>query len=559
MSGSPTGNHAASDICTAVLAYNADVLAGRVPAGRWIYAAARRFDADLKRADLYLDWAAVNALDAHFRRLTLVGESSGTAFALHPWQLWVLAQIVGWRVLADGRRRCRLALVQVARGNGKTTLMAGLALWDLLAGDGRRVHVIANNEEQAGICLDTARTMAIRLADPTLLARAQRVVRPSHDCEMTALPALERSLDGLNPSLWIADEAAEFKGRFLTKLLTTGAKRRESTGIIITTPGSNPENHYAELVKQGEAILSGELEDDTVLPILYGLDPADALDDESNWGKANPGLEHGQPDLASLKRSWNTMKRSPMGRGEFARYHAARCDENTGGWLDMSLWPGGSAVDWESLRGRPAWCGLDLSKTLDMTALVVAVPLDDGRVAIRGHYWWPRAEVAQRELDYRYPIRTWAAEGKITLTPGREIDYEAVRARILELRDEFDIRAVGYDSWGSKYLAEQLQTDGVPIIAYRMGISTFGPGCALFQNLWAGSRLVIGDDPILRRSCADAHAKRDQNGNIRPVKSREFCAIDPLVASIIACHVWGGTKRSGYDEEAEEYFKRNTV
>jgi phage terminase large subunit-like protein len=260
-------------------------------------------------------------------------------------------------------------------------------------------------------------------------------------------------------------------------------------------------------------------------------------------------MEHGQPDLVSLRRSWNTMKRSAMGRGEFSRYHAARCDENTGGWLDMALWPGGQTIDWEALRGRPAWCGLDLSKSLDMTALVVAVPLDDGRVAIRGHYFWPRADVAQRELDYRYPIRTWAQEGKITLTPGRDIDYEVVRNVIVGLRDEFDVRSVGYDAWGSKYLAEQLQADGVPLLLYRMGIATFGPGCNLWQNLWAGSKLVVGDDPILRRACAEAHAKRDQNGNIRPVKGREHCAIDPLVASIIACHVWGGQRTSCYEEE----------
>jgi phage terminase large subunit-like protein len=539
----------------AVLAYVNAVIDGRTPAGRWIYAAAQRFTRDLERSDLVMSWPDVERVAAHFRSLNLVGEDSGKPFELHPWQLFVLANIVGWR-LPDGRRRCRLAMVQVARGNGKTTLMAGLALFDLLAGEGRRVHVIANNEEQAEICLDTARTMAQRLGDPTLIARAHAVLRLEHDCQMTALPALERSLDGLNPSLWIADEAAEFKGRFLTKLLTTGAKRRESTGVIITTPGSNPENHYAELVKQGEAILSGELEDDTVLPMLYGLDPTDPLEDESTWVKANPGLEHGQPDLVSLKRSWNTMKRSAMGRGEFARYHAARCDENTGGWLDMSLWPGGQRIDWEALKGRPAWVGLDLSKSLDMTAMVVAVPLDNGRVALRGHYWWPRAEVAQRELDYRYPIRSWASDGKITLTPGREIDYDSVRAQILAVRDEFDVKAVGYDAWGSKYLAEQLQADGVPLVVYRMGIATFGPGCNLFQNLWAGSRLVIGDDPILRRACADAHAKRDQNGNIRPIKSREFCAIDPLVASIIATHVWGGAKRSVYDEEAENYFKQ---
>ena len=536
------------DARATVLAYADAVVSGRETAGRWIYAAAQRFQRDLQRSDLAMDWDAVAAVDAHFRALSLVGESSGDRFELHPWQLWILAQIVGWRT-ADGRRRVRLALVQVARGNGKTTLMAGLALWDLLGGDGRRVHVIANNEDQAEICLNTSRQMAQRLAREDTLVRFNRIVRPSHDCEMTALPALERSLDGLNPSLWIADEAAEFKGRFLTKLLTTGAKRRESTGVIITTPGSNPENHYAELVKQGEAILAGEIEDDTVLPILYGLDPTDALDDESTWPKANPGLALGQPDVVSLRRSYNTMKRSAMGRGEFARYHAARCDENTGGWLDMAQWPGGQTIDWEVLKGREAFVGLDLSKSLDMTAAVVIVPLEDGRVALRGHYFWPRAHVAQRELDYRYPIRSWASEGRITLTPGSEIDYDAVFARILDLCAEFKVRSVGYDKWGTTYLAERMVERGIPLVEYRMGIATFGPGCQLFQNLWAGGKLVIGDDPILRRSCAEAHAKRDVNGNIRPVKSREFCAIDPLVASVIACHVWGGQRKSIYMEE----------
>jgi phage terminase large subunit-like protein len=194
-----------------------------------------------------------------------------------------------------------------------------------------------------------------------------------------------------------------------------------------------------------------------------------------------------------------------------------------------------------------------------MTACVVAVPLEDGRVALRGEYWWPKADVAQRELDYRYPIRSWAQDGKITLTPGREIDYESIRVRINQLREEFEVRSIGYDAWGSKYLAEQMQADGAPLMVYRMGISTFGPGCALFQNLWAGSKLVVGDDPILRRACAEAHAKRDQNGNIRPVKSREFCAIDPLVAAIIAVHIWGGAPRSLYEEEAEEYFRNKSL
>jgi phage terminase large subunit-like protein len=530
--------------------YAESVLSGRSPAGKWVYAAAKRFLADLERTDIVLDAQAVEDAVDFFARLPLVGEDTGRAFELHPWQAFVIGNLVGWRRADDGRRRFRLGLLQVARGNGKTTLMAGLALWDLLGGDGKRVHVIANNEDQAGICLDTARQMALRLEEPGTLVRFNRIVRPSADSEMTALPALERSLDGLNPSLWIADEAAEFKGRFLTKLLTTGAKRRESLGVIISTPGSNPENHYAELVKQAEAVLSGESEDDAMFAALYGLDSSDAIGEEDLWPKANPGMEFGQPDVASLRRSWNTMKRSPMGRSEFTRYHCARMDENTGGWLDMSLWPGGKTIDWSNLYGRPAWLGLDLSKSLDMSALVVAVPMEDGRVALQGHYWWPSQDVAQRELDYRMPVRVWAAERKLTLTPGREIDYESIRQRLLQLRDLFEIRAVGYDAWGSKYLAEQLTQDGVPLVTYRMGISTFGPGCQLWQNLWAGGQLAVGDDPILRRSCAEAHAQTDRNGNVRPVKSREYCVLDPLVAGIIAVHVWGGKRASAYETES---------
>ena len=525
--------------------YATDVLTGRVPAGRWIYAAARRFLDDLERTDIYMDWDAVAALVAHFDGLTLVGDDSGKSFALAPWQRWALANIWGWRYREDDRRRVRLAVLQVARGNGKTTLMAGLCLWDLLRGDGRRVHVLANNEHQAEICLDTAKTMVGRLEDSDFEKLYDRVIRREADCEMTALPALERSLDGLNPSFWVADEAAEFKGRFLSKLLTTGSKRRESLGVIISTPGSQPDNIYGELVAQGEAILKGEITDDSVVPLLFGLDPEDAIEDETAWPKANPGMAYGQPDIKSLRRSWGTMKQSPIGRHEFTRYHCARLSEDTGGWLDMSLWPKESA-DWRDLRGRPAWIGLDLSKTLDMTAAVVCVPLDDGRVALRGYYWWPKQDVAQRELDYRLPIRTWAAGGHLTLTPGREIDYESVRAKLIELQSEFDVRAVGYDRWGSKYLVEQLVSDGLPMEAYSMGVATFGPGCQLFQQLWVGGNILCGDDPVMRAACRTAIAKRDRNGNITITKEARRSIVDPLVAAVIGIHCWGGEVRNSY-------------
>jgi len=551
----PTQEQLRDQVKQRILSYNKGVLEGKVVANRWLYAAARRFETDLERSDVYFDWDEALKLNEHFERLSLIGEWSKEKFKLHDWQLYAVANIICWKLTEDKRKRYKLCVLQVARGNGKTTLMAGLALYDLMNGEGKRVHILANNQDQAEILLDTAQTMVSRLPQDShdLTRRFASIDRDDADCSMTALAALERSLDGLNPSMWVADEASEYKGRFLTKLLTTGAKRKESSGIIITTPGSNPENIYGEIVKQCESILSGELQDDTVFSLLYGLDKEDALEDEAQWTKANPGLPYGQPDLVSLRRSWNTMKQSPMGRSEFSRYHAARMDENMGGWLDMGEWDSmvEKSITPDFLKGRVCYGGLDLSKSGDMTAFVLAFPLEDGRVFFKGRYWFPKEGLAQRELDYRMPCRTWAKEGKLELSAGREIDYEQIRIAINEACKEYDVRIIGYDNWGSKMLAESLLADGVPLQTYKMSASTFAPGCQLFQNHWFGKKLAFGDDPIMRRACAEAEAKRDINGNIRPVKSREHSIIDPLVAAVISLHVFGGRIASVYEQEAD--------
>ena len=545
-----------ADVMSRVLGYAENLVTGKIPANRWIYAASKRFQSDLLRTDVYIDWEEVVKLNRFFESLTLIGEWSDQHFKLHDWQLFTVANIICFKFSRNKKKRFKLSLCQVARGNGKTTLMAALGLYDFLEGEGKRVSVIGNSEQQATLTLDTAKTMHRKLmksagVDADIGIRWDRISDTDRDCVFEALPAQERSLDGRNDSLWIADECAEYKGRFLTKLLTTGAKRTQSSGILITTPGSNTENHYGEIVKQCEGVLDGTIEDDSIFAMLYGIDATDKIEDEEAWIKGNPGMSYGQPELTSLRRSFNTMKQSPMGRSEFTRYHCSRVDDNTGGWLDMELWRSNNdpTFDWKSLENRPCWGGLDLSKSGDMTAFVLAFPLDDGRIALKGRYWFPSEGLAQRELDYRMPVRTWAAEKKLELSIGREIDYEQIRTAINEENKLFDIRGIGFDSWGSKYLAETLVNDGVPLMTYRMAIATFGPGCQLFQNLWSGKKFIINDDPIMRRAMAECIAKRDLHGNIRPSKSRQSCIIDPLVAAIMAVHSWGGQTKSSYESE----------
>jgi phage terminase large subunit-like protein len=534
-----------------VLQYTDSLLSGAVPSSKWVFAAVKRWYRDLDRPDLRMDWDRLEAIAGHFRRLSLPGDWTGTPFELNPWQLWVTAQFCCWRWVDDGTLRTKLGMLQVARGNGKTTWAAGLGLFDFWEGPGRRVHVLANKIEQASLCVDAARHMArpLEVADTKVLHSS--LERPEADCKFVPESSNPASLDGLTPSLWIADEAAEYRNRdAVVKLITTGQKRRNSLGVIISTPADNPDGVYAQKITEAEAVLTGEVEDDTFIPILYGLDPSDQLEDESTWIKANPNMPHGQPTARGIRQQWNTLKTTPAGRRDFSRFIAARMSEEGAGWLDMSLWPGGAPLDWASQSKRPAWVGVDLSKTLDMTAVVVAVPQPDGKVWVRGDYWWPSANVRQRELDYRLPVRSWAAEGRLTLTPGGEVDYESVRKRLGELREEFDLRVVGYDAWGASYLIESCIADGIPMKPYRMGVATMGPGCQLWQNLWAARGIVIGDDPILKMACRTAIARRDRNNNIMLDKaSRSTQIIDPLVAAVIAVHCWGGKQASCYETE----------
>jgi phage terminase large subunit-like protein len=533
----------------AVQKYAEDVLDGRIVAGRWIYAAAKRFLRDLERSDVRMDWDELARLDGFFRSIGLVGAATGKPFELHPWQLFTLANLWCWRWADTGTRRTMMAVVQIGRGNGKTTLMAGLALYDLLSSPGRRVYAMANTERQAMLLVDTARTMANGLERENIDVLHSSIELKGADSTLSALPNKAASMDGLNPSMWIADEAAEFRSReALVKLTTTGAKRSEQLGVIISTPGTSTDSVYGEWVARCEAILKGEADDDTLQGILYGIDPNDAAEDEGCWVKANPAMPHGTPDIRQLRRFWASSKTTAAGRGEFTRYHCARVSEEGESWLDMALYPAFEPIDWEALRGRTAYAGLDLSKSNDMSALCVAVPLDDGTVAVRGEYFYPAGEIRARELEYRLPFRKWAEDGWLRLSADREVDYEAIRARAGELKKEFTLREIAYDPWGSKYLVEQLEFDGVPMASMAMGVR-MSPGCILWQNMWLGRKIRIDPrDPIMRRACQTAVVRRDRNGNLILDKSKRTQIIDPLMAAVMAVHLWGGKQASCYEE-----------
>ena len=64
----------------------------------------------------------------------------------------------------------REALILLPRGNGKSTLLAAIALWHLLSASDPRIAIGAASREQAATLFDSARTMATR---PAIASRVE--------------------------------------------------------------------------------------------------------------------------------------------------------------------------------------------------------------------------------------------------------------------------------------------------------------------------------------------------------------------------------------------------
>jgi phage terminase large subunit-like protein len=83
----------------------------------------------------------------------------GTPLVLRHFQTKLIERLFA-RDPATGLKRHRVALVGVARKNGKSALLAAIALYELFYGQrGGQVYVVAGTRDQARIIFETAKQM----------------------------------------------------------------------------------------------------------------------------------------------------------------------------------------------------------------------------------------------------------------------------------------------------------------------------------------------------------------------------------------------------------------
>jgi len=110
--------------------------------------------------------------------------------------------------------------------------------------------------------------------------------------------------------------------------------------------------------------------------------------------------------------------------------------------LTPDVWSLGDApIDVEMFTdGRPVFGGLDLSSTIDLTALVLVAADDDGNVHLLPQAWTPADTLAERMLYDRAPYDAWVRGGQLTAVPGKAIDYDWVATALADAASQMNLR-----------------------------------------------------------------------------------------------------------------------
>lgn len=476
----------------------------------------------------------------------------GSPFILADWQKEHLRTLFG-TVRPDGRRQFSETYWELPKKNGKSTLCAGIGLYGLLADNEDRPHIYlaASCREQA---MNVFRPAAEMVTNSPVLAKLCRVIDSTktiilegrRDAFLKVVSADAGTQDGVEPHFVIFDELHRQRNWDLWSVLRKGqSTRRNPLMFAITTAGIRGETPICwEKREYARAVLSGAIQDPAFYPVIYGLEPEEDWADESNWLRVNPAL--GDPavdpskfkNLHFVRQDFLQARRSPASENEFRRFELNQWVEQETRWIPLEEWLECSApFDPQSLIGCDCYAGLDLSTTVDISALVLAFRKDE-QTFLLPYFWMPEKTLTKREAQDNVPYRRWAAQGLIHVTPGNGIDYGFIRNQMRELGKIYNILEVAHDPWNATQVAMELgNDDGFTMVPVRQGFASLSAPTKEFERMVLDRLIRHNNNPVLTWMLDCVTVASDPAGNIKPVKPDRLSTskrIDGVVASIMA-------------------------
>lgn len=527
--------------------YNDLLQRGEIPACRRIKAVYARLAAETAAPGKYVfDESKASRPIAFIEKFCRhsKGEWAGKPVALELFQKAFIQALFGFVDTQTGLRRYREAFFLVGRKNGKSTLLAGLALYMLIADGegGAEVYSTATKYAQARLLFDECHNMIKQ--SPAL---SKHIRKRKSDLyylpTMSKLQPLSRnsdSLDGLNASFVIMDELHGVKDRNLYEVMRQSqSARREPLLVMITTAGTVRECIFDDMYNHACEVADGVISDETFLPVLYELDKRDEWTDPDAWAKANPSLG-AIKKLDDLQIKVQRAKQNPVElSGVLCKEFNIRETVKTA-WLSFDAINNTDTFDLEAFRGAYCIGGVDLSITTDLTcASLLFMRRGEDTKYIRQMYWLPADRLQERVQQDKIPYDKWFERGLLRLCSGNSINYADVTEWFVETVQQYELFPawVYYDSYSARYFVEEMQMQGFTMIRCIQGAKTLSLPMQMLGADLQAHKVNYNNNPILKWCLTNTGIQTDRNGNIVPVKNQSPRQRIDGTAALLDCYV----------------------
>lgn len=532
--------------------YMADVLAGKVVAGKWTRLACERQKRDLDREWNDPSWPYVWRADYAAAVCSFVeqlphveGRWTTPTITLEPAQIFLLACLFGWRQKADvTRRRFTTLYWEMGRKGAKSTLMAAIALYHLLEeGEvGAQVICGATTASQARIVFRIASLMVKQ--SPWLRARELEIYQDRICFKKTnpnngvirPIAANASSQDGLNPSCIILDESHAQDFELHDVLKSAQGARPNPLLLCPTTAGYDLLSVGYALRTTLTKVLEGVFHAEHLFGVIYALDEGDDWRDERTWQKANPLLGIA-PLLDQVRRHCLDAQQTPGSEAEFRVKVCSEWQNAALTWLSMTAWDACAdpTVRLEQFLGQPCWIGADLAQ-LDDLAAVALVFERDGVLYGFVRCYLPAGVVADRARTVP-EYRIWAELGELIMTEGTMIDFGRIEADIRGWCQQFQVHDICFDQFGSVQMTGSLFNAGYPARMEQKNAKTATPPARELETRVKHGRFRHDGNTCLRWQASNVVVTRRVDDSLIPKKEaaespQKIDAVDALLSAI---------------------------
>lgn len=482
---------------------------------------------------------------------------SGKPNKLALFQKFILGMLWGWRRKKDNTKRFRKAYLSLARKQGKSLIVSGIALYCLIyernPRQARQIYATANKRDQAKIVFTMVKSQlkALRGKSKTIQKFTkvlQNELTTTDDSFMKPLSADADTLDGLDTLLGIFDEYALSKTTEMMDVIETSMGQQIEPLTIIISTASSKLNYpmYSIEYQYVTKLLKEEVVGDEYLALCWEQDNAKEVADTDMWIKSNPLME-----LSEQKERLTENKKRLLGEGKAKGSISNVLTKEFNIWVQSSQESYMSEEEWTSaiapdyikqtdLTGREIYIGVDLSRVNDLTSISWVIPIREESKFFVDSYSFVanRGGIEAKEKEDKTPYRQYEQAGYCTISssPDGLIDYHDLVNWLTDFieSNNFELKGIFYDPYNAGNVITDLSKFyEKEMIEVRQGLITLNVPTKQFRTDVIKGKTVHSNNPLLNRAIRNAITK-ENNDTIMIDKAMNRNKIDPLDALINA-------------------------